>query len=370
MTHRRSYAACALLVSLLAACGGSDAPLPGSTAVPVSIVTLVAQSVTLTRELPGRTSAFLVAEVRPQVSGIVKQRLFEEGSLVKAGQPLYQVEDATYQAAYASAKASLARAEATRVTAGLNYRRTSELVKIDAVSAQDFEDATAAFRQAEADVLAAQAAVQSTGVTLGYARITSPISGRIGRSSVTAGALVTANQTEALATVQQLDPINVDLTVSSIDVVQLRRELAAGTLQGAESLPVTIVLEDGSHYEHAGRIASVEVAVDPTTGSVGFRVDVPNPDHLLMPGMYVRAIVAGGVRNNAILVPQRGVARDPAGITSAMVIGADGKAEKRAITVSQTVGDQWLVESGLVAGDKVIVEGLQKIRPGTPVEAG
>jgi membrane fusion protein (multidrug efflux system) len=369
MSHRPFRAGPPLLAVLLTACGGSDAPPPEDAAVPVSVVTLEAQSVTLTRELPGRTTAFLVAEVRPQVSGIVKRRLFTEGGLVKAGQPLYQLEDAMYQAAYDSAKASLARAQATLVTAQLNYKRTSELVKLDAVSTQDFEDATAAARQAEADVMAAKAAVQSSEVTLGFARITSPISGRIGKSSVTAGALVTANQPAALATVQQLDPINVDLTVSSIEVVQLRRELAAGTLQGAGSLPVKILLEDGSRYQHDGKIAFSEVSVDPTTGSFAFRVDVPNPDQLLLPGMYVRAIVAGGVRKNAILVPQRGVARDPTGATTVMVVSADGKAEQRPVTVSQTVGDQWLVESGLAAGDKVIVEGLQKIRPGALVPA-
>jgi membrane fusion protein (multidrug efflux system) len=369
MFHHPFRAGTALLAVLLAACGGTEPPPPQGAAVSVSIVTLEARSVTLTRELPGRTTAFLVAEVRPQVSGIVKRRLFTEGGLVKAGQPLYQLEDAMYQAAYDSAKASLARAQATLVTAQLNYKRTSELVKLDAVSTQDFEDATAASRQAEADVLAAKAAVQSSAVTLGYARITSPISGRIGKSTVTAGALVTANQPAALATVQQLDPINVDLTVSSIEVVQLRRELAAGTLQGAGSLPVKILLEDGSRYQHDGKIAFSEVSVDPTTGSFAFRVDVPNPDQLLLPGMYVRAIVAGGVRNNAILVPQRGVARDPTGATSVMVVSVDGKAERRPVTVSQTVGDQWLVESGLAAGDKVIVEGLQKIRPGAPVQA-
>lgn len=369
MFRRRLHVETALLALLLTACGGRDAPAPGDAPIPVSVVTLKAQTVTLTRELPGRTTAFLVAEVRPQVSGIIKHRLFTEGGLVEAGQPLYQLEDATYRAAYDSAKASLARAQATLVTAELNFKRTSELVKIDAVSAQDFEDATAAAGQAEADVMAAQAAVRSSGVTLGYARITAPISGRIGKSSVTPGALVTANQTQTLATVQQLDPINVDLTVPSIEVVQLRRELAAGTIQGASTVPVKILLEDGSRYPHDGRIAFTEVTVDPTTGSFALRVDVPNPDSLLLPGMYVRAIVAGGVRHNALLVPQRGVARDPKGATSAMLVSADGKAEQRAVTVSQTVGDQWLVESGLAAGDQVIVEGLQKIRPGAPVQA-
>jgi membrane fusion protein, multidrug efflux system len=367
--RRLPDAATVLFALLLAACGASEPAPPAATAIPVSVITLKPQVVTLSKELPGRTTPFLVAEVRPQVSGIVKDRLFTEGGLVTAGQPLYQLEDGTYRAAYDSAKAALERAEASLLTANLNYTRTSELVKIDAVSRQDFEDATAAASQAKSDVAAAKASLQSAQVTLGYARITSPISGRIGKSSVTAGALVTANQAQPLATVQQLDPIYIDLTAPSIEVVQLRRELAAGTLQGARDVPVTVFLEDGSRFEHAGKLAFTEVAVDPSTGSFALRVDVSNPDHLLLPGMYVRAVVAGGVRQNALLVPQRGISRDPKGNTAAMVVGADGKVEQRPVTVSQTVGDQWLVESGLTAGDKVVVEGLQKIRPGVAVQA-
>ena len=358
----------AVLLALLSACGQDDAPPPANQAIPVSVVSLEPQTVTLTRELPGRTNALLVAEVRPQVSGIVKERLFTEGSLVEAGQPLYQLEDATYKAAYDSAKAALARAEATLETAQLNYKRTAELVKINAVSTQDYEDATAALRQAEADVVAAKAEVQSSEVTLGYARITSPISGRIGKSSVTPGALVTANQAQPLATVQQLDPINIDLTAPSRELLQLRRAWAAGTTEQPVNLPVTIILEDGTRYEYEGKIAFSEVSVDPTTGSFALRIEAPNPDDLLLPGMYVRAIVAGGVRQNALLVPQQGIARDPKGATTAMVVGPDNKVEQRAVKVSQALGDQWLVEEGLQPGDKVIVEGLQKIRPGVTVQ--
>ena len=358
----------AVLLALLSACGQDDAPPPANQAIPVSVVSLEPQTVTLTRELPGRTNALLVAEVRPQVSGIVKERLFTEGSLVEAGQPLYQLEDATYKAAYDSAKAALARAEATLETAQLNYKRTAELVKINAVSTQDYEDATAALRQAEADVVAAKAEVQSSEVTLGYARITSPISGRIGKSSVTPGALVTANQAQPLATVQQLDPINIDLTAPSRELLQLRRAWAAGTTEQPVNLPVTIILEDGTRYEYEGKIAFSEVSVDPTTGSFALRIEAPNPDDLLLPGMYVRAIVAGGVRQNALLVPQQGIARDPKGATTAMVVGPDNKVEQRAVKVSQALGDQWLVEEGLKPGDKVIVEGLQKIRPGVTVQ--
>ncbi|HEY6640886.1 efflux RND transporter periplasmic adaptor subunit [Povalibacter sp.] len=369
MPARTVHGATSLLALLLTACGAGDAPPPASAAIPVSVITLKAQSVSLSRELPGRTSAFLVAEVRPQVSGIVRSRLFTEGSLVKAGQPLYQLEDATYRAAYESAKASLARVEATLVTARLSYKRAAELVKIDAISTQDFEDATAALRQAEADISGARAAVESSGVTLGYARITSPISGRIGKSSVTAGALVTANQAQSLATVQQLDPIYIDVNATSSELLQLRQEWASGTTQRASDAPVAIILETGVRYKHDGKLAFSEVSVDPTTGSFALRVQAPNPDHLLLPGMYVLATLIGGVREHSLLVPQRGVARDPAGHTSAMVVGADDKVEQRPVVVSQTVGDQWLVESGLKEGDRVIVEGLQKIRPGVVVQA-
>ncbi len=369
MPARLLHGAATLVALMLAACGGGDAPLPATDAVPVSVVTLKQQTVTLTRELPGRTAAYLVAEVRPQVSGIVKSRLFTEGSVVKAGQPLYQLEDATYRAAYESAKASLARTEATLVTAQLSYKRASELVRIDAISTQDFEDATAALRLAEADMAGAKAAVQSSGVTLGFARITSPISGRIGRSSVTAGALVTANQAQSLATVQQLDPIYIDVNASSNELLNLRREWASGATQRAVDAPVTIILETGARYAHDGRLAFSEVSVDPTTGSFALRVEAPNPEDLLLPGMYVRATITGGRREHALLVPQRGVSRDPAGNTSVLIAGPDNKVEQRIVVVSQTVGDQWLVESGLKEGDRVIVEGLQKIRPGVAVQA-
>lgn len=372
----RNSSFCAALVALilgamLTACS-DDQPenrAKAPSAVQVSVVTMKPQSIVLKRELPGRTTPYLVAEVRPQVNGIVKRRLFTEGGLVKAGAPLYQIDDAIYRAELNSAKAALSRAQATLVSARLTAKRTAELAKVNAVSRQDDENATAALRQAEADVKAAEAAVKGNAVTLGYARITSPISGRIGKSSVTQGALVTANQAAPLATVQQLDPIYVDLTQSSSELLQLRKELASGRLESTQELPVTIVLEDGTDYSHPGKLAFSEVTVDPGTGSFMLRVVVPNPDHLLLPGMYVRAELGNGVRQDAILVPQQGIARDPKGNTSAMVVGSDGKVEARAVQVSRTIGDKWLVEGGLVAGDRVIVEGLQKIRPGVPVEA-
>lgn len=353
----------------VAGCSPKGPPSQGQGPVPVTVVTLAPQTVTLTRELPGRVVPSLVAEVRPQVNGIVARRLFTEGSLVKAGQPLYQIEDATYRADSETAAAGLARAEASLLTAQLNTPRTLELLKIGAISKQDAERAAAVLRQAEADVQAARAAVARAAVVLGYARITAPISGRIGKSSVTQGALVTANQDAALAIVQQLDPIYVDVTQSSVELLELRRALAAGSLQGARNLPVRILLEDGSLYEHEGELAFSDVTVDPSTGSFALRVIVPNPGNLLLPGMYVRAAIGDGQRENALLAPQQGVMRDPKGHATAMVVGADGKVESRTVTVSRTIGDKWLVEDGLVAGDRVIVEGLQKVKPGAPVQA-
>ncbi len=355
---------------LLAACGKSEPP-PAAAPPPmeVSVVTLQPQTVTLTRELPGRTSPHLVAEVRPQVSGIVKARLFTEGSRVKAGQPLYQLDDAIPRADQETARAALVRAEAALNSARPKAARWAELATTGNVSKQDNENVIASLRQAEADVVAARAVLDRGNVILAHARITSPITGRIGKSSVTQGALVTANQVDALATVQQLDPIYVDVTRSSAELLELRRQFAAGRLEQARNLPVTIVLEDGSRYQHEGRLTFTDVTVDPGTGSFLLRVVVPNPDDLLLPGMYVRAVVSSGVRQDALLVPQQGIARDPKGNTTAMVVGEDGKVAVRPVRVAQTLGDKWLVDEGLRAGDKVIVEGLQKIRPGIPVKA-
>lgn len=363
----------ALLISSLAlsACGDSGTvAAPTAAAAPaVTVVTLKAEQVTVTRELPGRANASVIAEVRPQVSGIVKKRLFTEGGLVKAGAPLYQLDDATYRADHASAKASLARVQATLKSAQLNARRSSELVQIDAISKQEHEDASAALAQAEADVGVARAALERSKVVLGYASITSPISGRIGKSSVTQGALVTANQAAPLASVQRLDPMYVDLSQSSSELLQLRKDMQSGVLSKSGDLPVALALEDGTRYQHDGKLAFADVTVDPGTGSFAVRVTVPNPDGILLPGMYLRALVGSGVRKDAILVPQQGIARDPKGNTTAMVVGKDGKVEVRPVKVSSTIGDKWLVDSGLAAGDRVIVEGLQMVRPGALVAA-
>jgi len=358
----------ALSVALVACKGGGEPPQQGGPGQ-VTVVTLKPETVTLTRELAGRANGYQVAEVRPQVSGIVAKRLFTEGSVVKAGDPLYQLDDAAYRAQANSARAQLARAEASANAARLAARRSSELVKSRVISVQDDENAQAAWKQAEADVLAARASLDAANVTLGYARITAPISGQIGKSSVTQGALVSAGQAEPLATINQLDPIYIDVTQSSAELLQLRRELAAGRLEGASELPVDIVLEDGSTFAHKGKLEFSEVSVDPATGSYLMRVRVENPDQVLMPGMFVRAVLGSGVRPNALLVPMQGIARDPKGDTSAMVVDAEGKVAVRPVKVSRTVGDKWLVEDGLKAGDKVIVEGLQKIGPGMPVQA-
>ena len=335
----------------------------------MTVVTLASETVILTNELPGRISPFLIAEIRPQVSGVVKEVLFKEGSVVKAGQPLYQLDDASYRAESTSARASLVRAEATLKSAELTAQRSAELAKVDAVSRQDNEDAIAALRRAEADITVARAALDASNLVVGYARITSPIAGRIGKSTVTQGALVNANQAAALATVQDLDPVYVDLTQSSSELLKLRRALAAGTLVLPDEVPVTVLLEDGGPYNHEGKLAFTEVTVDPATGSYSLRAVVDNPQHILLPGMYVRAVIGGAQMADALLVPQQAIARDAKGNTSAMVVGKDGKVEVRTVRTLRTVGDKWLIQGGLLPGDKVIVEGLQRIRPGIDVQA-
>lgn len=336
----------------------------------VGVVAIAPQRVALTTELPGRTSPHLIAEVRPQVGGIVQKRLFTEGADVKAGQVLYQIDPATYQAAYASAKAAEARAEANLIPARLKAERFRDLVKIKAVSQQDFDDASAALKQAEADVASTKAAVETARINLAYTKVTAPISGRIGRSTVTDGALVTASQTAPLATIQQLSSVYVDVTQSSAELLKLKQNLASGLMKngGAAQARVKLLLEDGSPYPLPGTLKFSEVTVDQSTGSITLRAVFPNPKQTLLPGMFVRAIVEEGVSEQAILVPQRGVTRNPKGEAMAMVVGADNKVEPRIITVVRTVGDSWLVSDGLKAGDRVILEGLQKAKPGTTVK--
>lgn len=360
---------------VLALMGCDQGQQSGKTAAPptpeVGVVTLAPQSVAITTELPGRTTPYRVADVRPQVGGVILKRLFTEGAEVKAGQQLYQIDPATFEASYASAQATLARAEATQKSARLKAERYKSLVEASAVGKQDYDDAVAAAGQADADVASGKAGLETARINLVYTKVLAPISGRVGRSSVTEGALVTTGQATSLATVQQLDPIYVDVTQSSTDILRLRRELADGRLQKAADgqAVARLILEDGSEYPEVGKLLFSEVTVDTGTGSVTLRAVFPNPKRLLLPGMFVHARLEEGVSDNTLLVPQQGVSRNQRGEPTALVIGADDKVEMRVLKVDHTIGDKWLVTDGLKAGDRVIVEGLQKVRPGAPVRA-
>jgi membrane fusion protein (multidrug efflux system) len=339
----------------------------------------------LTTELPGRTSAYLVAEIRPQVSGLIQRRLFQEGGNVGAGDLLYQIDPAPYQAAFNQAKAAVTTAEADLVTAEANIpairsraERLKGLVAIHAVSQQDYDDASAALRQAEANLAArrasveiSQAAVESAQINLFYTPLKAPISGRIGISNITVGAMATAYQPTPLAVVQQLDPIYVDVVQSSADLLRLRQRLESGRLKQNGSLQgkVKLVLEDKTLYPLKGTLQFRDVTVDPTTGSYTLRLVFPNPNHVLLPGMFVRAIVEDGVSQQALLVPQQGITRDPKGLPIAWVVDKDEKVEQRALELDRALGDKWLVTSGLVPGDRLIIEGLQRVRPGDRVRA-
>ena len=362
-----------LVLLTLAACGqGQKAAGPPAAAEPeVTVVTLAPKAVTLTSELPGRTSAHLVSEVRPQVGGIIQKRLFTEGGEVKAGEVLYQIVPDTYRAAYENAKAALAKAEANALPARLKGERFAGLTKVRAVSQQDNDDAQAAHKQAEAEVIAAKAALETTRINLSYTRVTAPISGRIGKSSVTSGALVTASQAAPLATIQQTDPIYVDVTQSSAEVQRLRRELQSGRLRKAADggARASLLMEDGSPYPLEGVLRFADITVDQSTGEVTLRAEFPNPRRDLLPGLYVRAVLTEGVDEAALLVPQVAVSRDSKGNPQAMVVKPDNTVEIRPIVVSRVMGDTWLVESGLTAGERVIVDGLQKVRPGAKVKA-
>jgi membrane fusion protein (multidrug efflux system) len=328
------------------------------------------ERVALTTELSGRVAASLTAEVRPQVSGIIENRLFTEGSDVKAGDVLYQIGPALYQATHDGAAAAVTRAEANLEPIRLKAERYQELLKSEAVSQQDYDDASAAQKLAEAEIHSAKAALETARINLAYTKVKAPISGRIGRSAVTNGALVTALQPVPLATIQQLDPVYVDVTQSSSEMLRLRKALESGAISRQEvGSKVRLLLDDGSEYPQPGKLKATEAFVDPSTGSVTLRTLFPNPKLMLLPGMFVRTVLEEAVHEQGLLVPQRGVTRSPDGKALAMLVGADEKAEPRVIQVDRSVGDQWLVKDGLKAGDRVIVEGLQKARPGTAVRA-
>lgn len=369
----RLCAPCVLMLALTA-CDGVDtttAQAPGGAGRPqVGVVTVHPQSVAITAEMPGRTSASLIAEVRPQVGGIIKERLFQEGGEVKAGAPLYQIDPASYQAAYDSAVASLKKAEAAVPSAEAKVERYSGLIKQNAVSKQDYDDAVASLAQARAEVAAAQASVDTARINLDYTRITAPIGGRIEKSALTPGALVTASQDTALTTIRTLDPINVDVTQSSTNLLNLREAIRSGRIRiSGENVAVRLKLDNGTLYPHPGTLEFSSAYVDETTGTYAVRAQFPNPDRMLLPGMYVRAIVEEGVAPDSFLVPQRGVTRDTRGEPVALVVDADGKVAQRVLTIGRSVGNNWLVDSGVRDGDRVVVEGSQFARPGQEVTA-
>jgi len=360
-----------LLCSLsLAACDRSTQSQVPSPVPEVATVTVQPQKIMLTTELPGRTAAFRVAEIRPQVSGLILKRLFEEGSDVKAGQILYQIDPAPFQAALDNARAALGRAEANLPAIRSRAERYKELLVDKAVSRQDYDDAAAALKQAQAEIEYWKAQRETARINLGYCRVTAPISGRIGRSNVTDGAIVTAYQPLALATIQQLDPIYVDVPQSTTELLRLKRRLEDGRLKshGTNQNKVKLILEDGTAYPLQGTLQFRDVTVDPTTGSVILRVVFPNPKGVLLPGMFVRASINEGVNEQAILVPQQAVSRNPKGEPFALIVDADEKVGLRMLMLDRAIDDKWLVSSGLAPGDRVIVEGMQRVQPGVVVK--
>ncbi|HON58951.1 MAG TPA: efflux RND transporter periplasmic adaptor subunit [Smithella sp.] len=335
----------------------------------VAVITVQPKEVVITTELAGRTSAYQVAEVRPQVSGIIQKRLFTEGSNVQAGQPLFQIDPALYRAALDNAKAALARSEAQLPAIQLRASRFKDLLDQKAVSQQDYDDAAAALKQVQADIQYGKASVESARINLAYTTITAPISGRIGKSNVTEGALVTAHQPLALATIQKIDPMYVDVTQSTAEVFRLRRQLEKGQIhQNGKHRQVRLMLDDGTEYPLKGTLQFQDITVEPSTGSVTLRITFPNPKGILLPGMFVRALVDEGDNKKAILVPQQSVLRDPQGNFIVLVVDARGIVQPRPITVDRAIGGDWLVSSGLAPGETIIVEGIVKAKPGMPVK--
>ncbi len=358
------------LALILSACGGEQPQQQAPQGPPqVGFVTVQSQPVTLTSELPGRTAPYETSDVRPQVNGLILARLFQEGDFVRQGQPLYRIDPSPYQAEVASAQAALSRAQAAIASTRNLSRRYGELVRINAISRQEYENAVTGAQQAEADIAAQRAALRQAQINLSRTTITAPISGRIGRSVFTTGALVSAAQADPLTTIQRLDPIYVDIQQSSADLLKLRQQILGGDLsRGAGAARVRLKLEDGSTYPIEGTLKFADVTVDPATGTQAIRAVFGNPNGLLLPGMFARAELVEGTQANGILVPQRAVTRDPKGNATVMVIAADGKLTPRPIQASRTVGDAWLVTGGLKTGDRVAVEGTQNLQPGTPVK--
>lgn len=352
--------------ALLTGCDGQENPQQHAQAPQVSVHIVKSAPLAVTTELPGRTDAYRVAEVRPQVFGIILHRNFTEGSDVKAGESLYQIDPATYQAAYDNAKGELVKAQAAANIAHLTVKRYVPLVGTQYVSKQEYDQAVATAQQADASVVAAKAGVESARINLAYTKVTSPINGRIGKSSVTEGALVTNGQSTALATVQQLDPIYVDVTQSSSDFMRLKQQTS---LQKGDTSSVELLMENGQPYPLKGTLQFSDVTVDESTGSITLRALFPNPQHMLLPGMFVRARIDEGTQPDAILVPQQGVTRTPRGDATVLVVNDKNQVESRTVVAPQAIGDRWLITEGLKNGDRVIISGLQKVRPGVTVVA-
>lgn len=360
-----------LILLTLAACQQQDAS-SGNTQAPqapaVNVVTLSSQTVTLTRSLPARTVALRKAEVRPQVNGIIEKRLFEEGAQVEAGQQLYQIEPALFEANLANARAGLVRARAALKSAEARESRYKNLLADKAISRQEYDDALATFQQSQADIQVQQAAVKTAQTNLGYTEVTAPIAGRIGKSNVTEGALVTAQQAGVMATIHQLDPIYVDIAQPAKELLALRKKIIDRELDQRSAPTVKLTLEDGSPYPLEGKLQFAEVDVDPSTGDVVLRAIIPNPDQLLLPGMFVRAEIIEGELDKAILAPQRGISFNRQGQASALVVNNDQQVEARQLELGRAIGDNWLVQSGLESGDRLVVAGLQKVSPGSEVQ--
>ena len=373
-SHKHTFLLLVVTAALaLSACDNKQQSAATPVKAPAEVGTVIVQpqNLAIATELPGRTSAYRIAEVRPQVNGIITKRLFREGSDVKAGEQLYQIDPATYQAALDSAKADVAKSQANLKATQAKASRYGELVKINAISRQDYDDIVASLDQGVAQVKVSEAAVRTAQINLDYTKVYAPISGRIGKSSVTEGALVTANQADRLASIQQFDPIYVDVTQSSDELMKLRSEISAGHVQGSDpdKTVVSLTLQSGQPYSQKGQLQFSDVTVDQTTGSVTLRAIFPNPHHDLLPGMFVRATVDQGSRDNAIVVSQRAVVRNPDGSTYVWLVGADKKVTQHPVKTVQAVGDTWLISDGLQSGDQVVVEGLQKIKPGIEVKA-
>lgn len=358
---------------LILACCGQRTPAggpPKGGPPEVAVVTIQEERMAITTELPGRASAYLLAEVRPQVNGLIQKQLFQEGSDVKAGAVLYQIDPAPYQASLDNARAALARSEANLPAIRLRVKRYKELVEIKAVSQQEYDDAQATLKQVEAEIEVNKAAVETARINLDHTRVTAPISGRVGKSDVTVGALATAYQASPFTTIQQLDPIFVDATQSSADFLRLKRNIESGRIKSDAPgrARVKLLLEDGTPYPLEGTLKFSDITVEPGTGSFVIRMVFPNPRHTLLPGMYAQAVIQEGIVEQAILAPQQGISRDLKGKPVALIVDDSGKVQQRMLTVDRAIGNKWLVSAGLKSGDRLIVEGLQKVRPGAAVK--